>query len=160
MPTFTSLRQYRKAWKKRIRKIEKGADSASSKSSRLMVAEAKLRAPRKSGATIRGIRRRKTKLGYKVESWVPGMFKQNLFANRQPPFAVLNFTTKSIQPFFAIPQTVVYGNRAISPSGNIIRWTGVVIRGQGFWTLAFNKVKRKFPKMVIENTRKALRVSV
>lgn len=153
MGTYT-LQGYRKELSNKIKRLRKSGDKSSFTASKYMVAQAKRLAPRKTGQTISGIRKRKRKSGqWTVESWVPGTFKQNMFANQTAPYRTLNYSEQSIQPFYAIPQKVVYGKGAISPSGNQIRWTGT----PRFFHFAWLRTRDYFRKVTNVNTKKALR---
>jgi len=141
MDTF-NIHQYHRVWGKRARNLRKASVKTTSQAARLLVAEAKRRAPRKTGDTIRGIRSRKTKNGHVVESWVPGRFKQNLWANRSPPFGAPRMVWNNRKP-------TVYGDGSHHTTGT-----------PGFFTVATNVVRKRFPKIANRNTRKALRVGL
>ncbi len=145
------LKKAPQLWKKRMRKLQQVQRKTPREASKLMQRIAKRLAPRKTGETIRGIIRRQIKNGWSVQSWVGGQFKQNLFANRTAPFRTIRYTQKN--PFFAVPQTVVYGRSAKSPSGNPIRWTGK----PRFWHFASLRTRKHYKKQARKNTRKALR---
>lgn len=155
MPIYKSLKEYRIAWNKRAKALKRSSIKSTKQAANLMVAEAKKRAPRSTGETISGIRKRKQKRGYIAESWVPGRFKQNLFANRKAPYRTLNFRKGSNSKYYANNQKVRYGDNAITPSGKQIRWTAKPF----FWNRSAHVVKKKFIKFATNNTRKALRVA-
>lgn len=141
--------------------MRKQAVKSASEAADYMVVQAKGMAPRKSGETIRGIRKRPRKKGYVVESTVPGRFKQNLFANQTAPFRTINYPKGAwIGPsksytgrwnMIAAPGTkAVYGQ---SPNWN---WTGT----PRFFHLATLRTRSKFLQITRRNTLKALRVSL
>lgn len=154
MATFNSITKYRKVWKNRIKELRKQKNLSEKDASEFMVKTARSLAPRKTGATIKGIRMRKGKNSWTVESWVPGLFKQNLFANQTAPYRTLHFEKPN--RFYTSPQTVVYGSGAVSPSGNSIMWTGL----PRFFHFATLRTREKFKDIVKKNTNKALRVSI
>jgi len=149
------LKNAGKMWTARIRALRKVKKATPLQAAKLMQAHAKRNAPRKTGETIRGIKRRKAKNGWVVESHVRGRFKQNLFANQTAPYRTLRFKKSSKQPFFATPQTVVYGRSATTPSGKSVRWTGKA----RFWHFAALRTKKVYRQQATKNTRKALRVT-
>ena len=85
---------------------------------------AKSLAPQKTGAIKRGIFHKSFKDRAEIISVVNSSFPYNLWVNATPPFDVLHFKNSSHQPFFKVPQNVRYGLDVVSPSGNLIRWTG------------------------------------
>ena len=130
-----------------MRALKKSGSLTTLQGAKLMQRTAKKLAPKKTGETMRGIRRRKNKLGWTVESLVRGRFKQNLFANQTAPFRTLRF----IKPnkFFASPQTVVYGQSATTPGGKSVVWTGK----PRFWHFASLRTRKFVKKISIKNTR-------
>ena len=154
MATVKSIKDYKKLMDKRVQGLKQAGIKTSADSANLMVKYAKRNAPRKTGATRNGIRRRKSKDGYTVESWVPGTFKQNLFANQTAPFRTLNI--KKFNRYFKAPQQVMYGKSAESPTGKPIRWTGQ----PRFFLRATEKLIPVWRKRYLANTSKALRVNV
>ena len=158
MPTFRSIQEYRQTINNRIKKLNKQNITTSKQAAKLMVQYAKKFAPRSSGQTISGIRKRKRKGSWVVESKVPGNFKQNLFANMKVPFRTLNFGAKGGGRAYAPNQKVRYGQPAKSRSGKQIRWTAHgAAKKIGFFNLAALRTRPKFRKFAVDNTRKILR---
>ena len=145
---------------KRLKELKKVQKTTPLVGAKIMQTTAKKLAPRKTGETIRGIRRRKAKNGWTVESWVPGRFKQNLFANQTAPFRTVRYPKGAWAPprggkgwtMIAPPGTVaVYGQ---SPGS--WRWSGT----PRFWHIASLRMKGKYRKLARKNTQKALRVGL
>jgi len=86
------LQNYRRLWATRLRALKKTGKKTTLIASKYMQGQAKKMAPKKTGETLRGIRRRKVKNGWVVESVVSGRFKQNLFANQSAPFRTIKFS--------------------------------------------------------------------
>jgi hypothetical protein len=144
MGTYTNIKQYRAVWNKRAKAIHKAADKSSSQAATYMVLKAKAYAPKYTGATMSGIRRRKRKNGeWTVESWVPGPFKQNMWANQTPPFAA--------------PRMVWNGKRPTIYGDGSHHTTSVRIP---FFTVAGLETAKKFKQIAFVNTDKALRATV
>ena len=143
-----SLKQYRKVLNKRIKAIERNAILTEKQAAKLMVNRSRQLAPRHTGETIRGIRRRKIKAkdgsAYQVESRVQGKgvsgFRQNMWTNRTQPHHRPRMWWNNNRP-------TIYGDGSHRTTGT-----------PGWWNIATNIVVVKFPKMAITNTRKALRV--
>ena len=148
-----TIAQFRKRMQKRIDNLKKVGIKTEDQASRFMMFTAKKLAPRSSGKTIQGIRRKKKGAHYVVESRVPGRFKQNFFANQTAPFRTLRFTKGN--KAYAFPQKVVYGKPAISSSGNAIQWTGT----PRFFHFAFLRARPFMKTMAKRNTSKAVRVT-
>lgn len=130
MATVRSVRDYKNLFRKRFSSYKEEVGGLSAETARNIKKTAKRLAPMHTGKTKQGIRTRKKKKKWVVSSTVPGSFKQNLFANRSPPFRTLSFSRGN--RFYREKQTVVYGKGAVSPSGKPIRWTGKA----GFFDLA------------------------
>ncbi len=146
------LRDASRLWSSRMKRLATSGRNDSLLGAKLMQRLAKRLAPRgKTGATVRGIRRRKVKDGWSVESWVSGSFKQNLWANQTSPFRTLRFSKPN--RFFAVPQTVVYGRSAKSAGGRSIVWTGT----PRFWHFSSLRMKKVYRRLSVRNTRKSLR---
>jgi len=142
VPTYKSLGAYRAALKKRANLIKKAGDKSLDASTRFMVNTAKRLAPKNTGQTIRGIRRRKNKKDeWYVESWVPGKkgFKQNMWANKTDPFKQPKMWWNSGKP-------TRYGDGTHKTTGT-----------PGFFSVAAGQTTKHFRKMTIKNTRKALK---
>ncbi len=86
MANFNSLDSYRANIAARLIALKQGGMISSMASAEFLKLNAKRLAPKKSGQTIRGIRKRRRKTGYIVESTVNGSFKQNMWANQSAPF--------------------------------------------------------------------------
>jgi hypothetical protein len=132
--TYT-IKQYPGILNNRIKSLNKAVRRNPSKAATFLVKKAKQLAPRKTGATIRGIRKRKLKKGYTVESWVPGTFKQNMWANRSDPFRT---------------------NRRMGMYGKGQRITGT----PAFFTVATHITRKKFFDTMRKDTKKSLRVRI
>jgi hypothetical protein len=151
MAEYKDIEAYRRAWERRIKALEKEKKRGPRQAASYMKNLAKKYAPRGTGETLNSITSYKYKKGYIVESLVFG-FPQNVFANRQGRFKRLRFKETSKQPFYAIPQVVVYGKPAISPSGKPIKWSTQMTP---FWDLAANKTISKHKRLMIRNIKKA-----
>lgn len=139
MPTYTSLKQYRAALGRRMKRLKKSAKRSEKDAAAWQVAKAKQLAPVDTRATIRGIRRRNTSRGWTVESWVSGKFKQNMWANRTSPFAAPRMRWNQGKP-------TVYGDRTHNITGT-----------PGFFDVAAKMTRKKFRDVTLKHTRKSLR---
>jgi hypothetical protein len=159
MATYT-VSQFSKVLNKRRRELRKSGTTTCAKASKFMQDLAKHLAPKDSGETVRGIIRRKKGKGYEVTSWVPGTFKQNLWANQTAPFRTLRFPKGGW-----IPPGKSYTGRYVkiaNPGDAIVygqdprfNWTGT----PRFFHIATIRSREAFRKLAIKNTKKALRVS-
>ena len=66
MATFVSIPAYRKELQRKIKELKKDQTRSPAKAASYMVLQAKRRAPRYSGQTIQGIRRKKSGKSYTV----------------------------------------------------------------------------------------------
>jgi len=107
----------------------------------LLKTEAKRLAPRDSGDTINGIRKRRRQSTVTVESWVPGDFKQNLWTNGTSPHRRPLMKWNKSNP-------TLYGDGSHEISGTP-RW----------FHFATLRTRSYFKKIARKNTLKALRVS-
>jgi|TARA_Y100000310_G_scaffold103241_1_gene101522 hypothetical protein len=137
-----SLIEYRKVWALRAKKMRQAGIDSSGKASKLMIAEAKRLAPRKTGRLIKGIRRRKKKQGWEVESWVSGSFKYNFWINQQAPYRTVNMRWNEFKP-------TVYGDGTHRSTGT-----------PRFFHFATLKARKDYLKLSKINTRKALKVGL
>lgn len=160
MAVYT-LNQYPRVWDKRIKQLRRASQKSEKEAAELLKLMAKRNAPYKTGKTREGIRVRKIKEHYTVESWVPGKFKQNLFANRTAPFRTVKYPKGAWLP----PNKSFSGRwTQIAPAGTVAvygqspnwRWTGQ----PRFFHFATLRTRERFPKIVLRNTKKALRVSI
>ena len=103
-------------------KIKKGYFSSIQQTTKLGEGIAKSLAPIKRGVLREGIYSRIFKDRAELRSGVSG-FPYNFWVNQTSPFEVLHFRRRN--PFFKVPQDVVYGQSAVSPSGRNIVWTGM-----------------------------------
>lgn len=142
MGTFTNIKQYRAVWRSRIKKMNKEGIKSAREGAQLVQLRARSKAPKKTGATIAGIRTRKRSNYYEVESYVSGRFKQNLWANRTPPF-------RSPRMWWNRDQPTVYGS---GPA----RWTGVPM----FWDVSIIESRKDFLESVRRGAIKALSITV
>lgn len=142
MPTFRSISAYRAEWRKRYKSLRRAKDKSELTTAKLVQSTAKVLAPVYTGATVEGIRVRKSPSGYTVESWVPGIFKQNMWANRTPPFDRPTMRWNKHKP-------TLYGDGSHRTSGT-----------PRFFDIAVNQHKKSFRRIVRENTSKALRGKV
>lgn len=144
MATVRSVKEYQRLMKKRSNMLRKQNIKTASKTATFMQATAIKLAPRYTGQTIRGIKKKKTGKGanYAVESFVPGTFKQNLWANQTAPF-------RTIRPFWNQRRPTVYGDGTHFSSGT-----------PRFFHFATLRARKKFQKLGRQNTRKALKVSL
>ena len=114
--------------------------SAPAQASYYQVRNAISLAPKETCQTISGIRARKeSKNRYKVESFVPGLFKQNMWANITKPFDKPRIIWNRNKP-------TVYG----SVSAN---WTGQ----PGWFDLATEMTRVKFPQLAITELHKIMK---
>ena len=139
MATYKDLKSYRAGLRRKINAIKKGADRSIKTASKYQVMQAKRLAPRDTGATIRGIRRRKNKKGWAVESWVSGVFKQNMWANQTSPFAAPLMRWNNRKP-------TIYGDGTHHITGE-----------PRFFDIATKLTRKVFFKTAVAHTRKALR---
>lgn len=137
-----NLTQYRNVLNKRKNRLKREGVRTSNQAAELIKTIAKRLAPRKSGETIRGIRKRKRGNKWIVESWVPGSFKQNLWANRTVPFNRPKVIWNQRRP-------TRYGDGSHITTGT-----------PGFFNIAVKQVRKKFGRLARKNTQKALKVSV
>jgi hypothetical protein len=102
MGTYRSIEDYRQSLIKRMKMLNKETNNISLKTSNFMIRRSRKFAPIHSGETIRGIRRRKNKTGYQVESKVEAKgktgFRQNLWANQTKPFRKPHMVWNNGQP--------------------------------------------------------------
>ena len=144
MPTFTSLKQYRNVIGKRLKALKRLGNQSALLAAKRQILQAKKTAPRSTGETIRGMRKRKLKSGIWIaESIVSAKgkgFRQNMWANRTPPHDKPILRWSKGKP-------VVYG------MGH--RTTGM----PRFWDRATIKTRRAFNRIGRRNTIKALRIS-
>lgn len=107
--------------------------SAPAQAADYMIKRAISLAPDYTGQTISGIRGRKNdKNKYIVESFVPGVFKQNMWANMTKPFERPRITWNNNKP-------MIYGQ------GNA-NWSGE----PGWFDLAAEMTKVKFRQLAIK----------
>jgi len=151
MATYRT-KDFRKVWNARLRKLRKNGIKSGATASRYMKGQTTKEAPYHTGETLSGIRRFMKKNNWVVESKVVGRFKQNLFANQSAPFRTVHFNKK--QPFYSVPQTVVYGKQAISASGKSITWTGL----PRWWHFSAVRTRDVYRDLIRKNNKQALRV--
>ena len=150
MATFT-MNQYQKVWRKRAIQIKKNGIKSAFQAARYMVAQAKSRAPKKTGETMEGIYKKKSKDGYTVISDVNTEFKQNMWANQTAPFRTL-FWKHGNRKFKIKPGTKgLYG---VSPTH--FKWTG----HPRFFHFATLATREMYPKIARKNNLEALKVTV
>lgn len=154
--------EFRAIMKAKADAVKQSGKKSSLEAAKFMTFTAKRYAPHSTGDTINGIRYRAKGKGYEVTSSVVGHkgFKQNLFANQTAPFRTIRYTRWN--PVYAYPQTVVYGQHAMSRSGKPIKWTARP-RGQyqgRFWHWATLDTQTYFGKVARANLKDALRVRV
>lgn len=161
MGNYKNIYQYRAALNQRINTLKKTSKKTNRDICKLIQKRAQRFAPADSRQTIRGIRLRKMAQGWQVESWVPGRFKQNLWANRTPPYDRL--VVKNDNGAIIPPNRSRTGNFAKVANKNEVliygrspsrwRWTGK----PGFFDWAVDKTRRDGFKMHVRNSRKAIR---
>ena len=162
-----TLAQAGPLWRKRINAIKHNALKGAKEVAEYLVVNAKLMASRETGETFRGIRKRKMKNGWVAESWVSGMFKQNMFANRTKPFT--NFQYKYYGGAIIPPSRSRTGEYTklfqVAPPGMPIiygqsphwwNWTGT----PGFFNIASRMAANKNSTIMRKHTQKALRVGI
>lgn len=148
--------------RRKIKAFDKAKIGSSKRLARYTLLQAKLRAARHTGETMRGITISPTKKGWRCVSEVSGSFKQNLFQNRQSPYSRLNFGRKGgIDPatgnkYFGPNQSIAYGQPATSWSGRPIRWTG----HPGFFDIAVAMARKKAKTITLRATKSALKTGV
>jgi hypothetical protein len=165
MGRYRSLGQYRAVLNKRISLLKRNSNKTNKQIAELVMNRAKRFAPQdtinkdSSGETIRGIRVRKMKGGWQTESWVPGQFKQNLFANNTYPYEILNYPKGAYIPasksrFGKTVKVLPAGSAAVYGKLPVHwRWTGK----PGFFTWAVDKTRRDGFKMQLKTSKKAMR---
>lgn len=139
---FNSLKRYRAHLRKQIKGIKKAGVKTGLQAANLLIKIAKFLAPRKTGATIRGIRKRKSREGWTVESWVSGRFKQNLWVNQTSPFGAPLMVWNNRKP-------TIYGDGTHRTTGT-----------PRFFHLATMRTRKKYIKLARANTLKALRAKL
>ena len=139
MANFASIGAYIAFQNRRIRAIKKSGIRTGKMAAQFMVVTARKFAPKDSGATRRGIRKRRISKGWIAESRVKGNkgFKQNMWANKTDPFRRNS-------------RLGVYGTRNYNYTAR------GVAKNQGFWNVALRQTRRFFNKGMRRNTRKAL----
>lgn len=145
MVVFRSIADYRNVMNKRAMAIQRSGDRSSLASARFMVAQAKRLAPRDTGETMQGIKKRRLKSGrWVAESTVRPKgrtkFRQNLWANRTNPHRNPKMVWNKGRP-------VLYGH------GHATSGT------PRFWDIAAQKTRRLFGRVMNRNTVNALRIS-
>lgn len=136
------MKQYRATWRARVKQLKKDKVKSEAKAAKLMVAQSKSMAPRKTGATLKGIKARKKKESFDVESWVAGQFKQNMWTNQTAPFRSPNMNWNERQP-------TVYGDGSHRTTGTP-RW----------FHFAILRTRKEFPRFMRKNTLKTLRLKM
>lgn len=150
MAVYRSVKAYQKSWAKRAREMLNVKERSSVNSASFMMAKARSLAPRLTGETVSGIKKRKGKEGaWIVESRVRAKgksgFRQNMWANHTAPHDRPRMRWNRGQPTF-------YGDgshRTTSKAPNI-----------GFYNRAALDTRNHFKTGVLANTRKALRVNL
>ena len=145
MATFTSVKEFRKVQEKRIKALVKAGDRSSMAAAKFQVLQGKRLAPRGTGETIQGIKKRKLKSGkWIAESIVTGKgktkFRQNMWANRTPPHDKPRMRWNKKRP-------TLYGFN--HNTTGLPRW----------WDVAAAKTRRQFGKGFRRETINALRIS-
>jgi hypothetical protein len=144
--------QYRKAIRTRISNLKKqvkvGTDLVSAK----FVLRAKRNAPRNSGKLASSIRRRNTKTGYTVLGGYKGNQGFNVGTFTDKRFVIQ--TSNPFNMFFAPGQSIVYGEPALSPGGNPIRWSAL---SNPWWSNTVRQTQKEFGKKMINQVRIAMR---
>lgn len=149
MATY-NLNEAREVWKARADKIKRVKPQSELQGATFMVLTAKMFAPRVTGETIQGIRKRSVSNGYIVESRVRekvsmltgAKFRQNLWVNQTAPF-------RSPHMQWNKSKATVYGDGSHATTGL-----------PRFWHFATLKTRINFNRLVIINTRKALKVEI
>lgn len=139
MATY-DLKGYRKKLQGTINKLNRVKRKTPEQFAKIVQLRAKKNAPRLTGDTIKNIRTRKKKDGiYEVESWVPGPFKQNKWANMDEGYEAPPMRWNGYKP------TPYKGAKA--------KWTGKA----RFFDKAVESIQRSYPKAILRKTRKAIR---
>lgn len=146
MAVYKTIQQYRKAQERKIKRLIQSGDRSSMTAAAYQNAQAKRMAAYHTGETRRGIRKRKLKSGKWVSESVVSPkgatgFKQNMWANQTPPHDRPRMRWNQFKP-------TLYGKGHIK--------TGV----PGFWDKATTRTRRQFGRIVLRNSRKALRTRV
>jgi hypothetical protein len=159
MGTYT-VKQYQKVWRAKARAIEKAGIKSVKDAATFMVYTARGMAPKKSGATLRGIVARPMGT-YKtaVRSYVNSTFKQNLWANQTAPF-------RTIHPWWNHGTSI----RIAGTKGIVTSVAGApTVYGDGshkvtgkprFFHFATLDTRDNYLKIARKNTQKALRVGL
>lgn len=160
MGTYTPD-QYQQEWRRRAVELKRQGLKTTQQVAQFLIRSAKGMAPKKTGATRAGLRVRPKKDGHIAESYVPGEFKQNMFANQTAPYRTVDYPRGAWLPpnksytgkwlMIAPPGTkAVYGQ---SPNW---KWTGT----PRFFHLATVRASQYNSKIARRNTQKALRVNI
>lgn len=133
-------------WMKRIKELKKAGIRTSQEAANLTKAIAKRLAPKKTGETIRGIKVRKRKKDYIVESWVRPKgrtgFRQNFWTNQTAPH-------RRPKMYWNKGKQTLYGDGSHRTTGTP-RW----------FHFATLRAREKFPKIAQARTRAALRARI
>lgn len=148
----TNIPEYRKTLKRKMELLVKSKDKSSLTAAKYMVLKAKQFAPKYTGETINGIRRRKLKSGqYTVTSTVSPKgdkgFMQNMWANQTFPHR----SPKMVWNRGPVgkPQPTVYGDGSHNVTGK-----------PRFFHFAILETNKRFHKLARVNAVNALRVKV
>lgn len=143
-----NLQAFRERMKLRSKRLLNSQIKSLDEASSFMVINAKRLAPYKTGETINGIRKvKKSNSQYRVESTVPGRFKQNLWANQKAPFRTIRWE-KGNRRFGIRPGTT--GFYGTSPAH--FKWTGT----PRFFDRAAQLTQKKIKGVFVKNTSDAL----
>lgn len=147
MGTYT-LKQYRQVQVNRIKALKRSMNRSSLSAAKFHVLQAKRLAPRLTGETVRGIRKRKlSNARWISESIVSAKgqgFRQNMWANRSPPYHNPRMVWNRRKPTF-------YGQGHNATGFH---------QGMGFFDKATQLTRRQFGRVFRRNTIKAIRVSI
>ena len=147
MTTYRTVEEAQAAYRAKGRELRKTCPKTSLQAAVYMIAQAQALAPRHTGETQSGIRKRKVGQNYIVESRVNPKgktgFMQNFWANQTAPY-------RTIHPRWARPKgsPVVYGDGSHHISGT-----------PRFFHLATLRTRAKYVQLARANTQKALRVT-
>jgi hypothetical protein len=129
-------------WRQRAKELKRQGIKTTRDVADYLIRSAKGMAPRKTGATRQGLRVKPRAKGHVAESWVPGRFKQNLWANQTAPF-------RTIHPWWNQGKATRYGDGSHKTTGQ-----------PQFFHLATLRARTYNSKIARQNTQKALRVSI
>ena len=139
----SNIKTLQKNYQTRIKKIEKAGIKSQKQAAQYMVLQARLMAPKRSGRLWRGIRSQHSRKYSRVISTVAASMPYNMWVNESSPYKrirlIPHFRPKGMK------KRIMFYYRDVAK-------TGV----PQFFDIAAELTSQKFPKIVLDNVRKAL----